>query len=88
MSLLIKKFGATWCAPCKQLDPIINKLAIKYNDVVFETIDIDEDSDQAMDFGVSAVPTLVFIKDGQVVDKTVGVHSESSLSGLVDQHRG
>ena len=87
MSLVVKKFGAEWCAPCRTIAPILSKLAIKHSDVVFESIDIDDNPAEAQAYGVTAVPTIVFEKDGQVVETIVGLHTEASISSKIDQYR-
>lgn len=78
MSLVVKKFSATWCAPCKTMAPIVEKVASELG-LDLEEVDIDENGDVAAKYGVSAVPTLVFEKDGKVVGALVGLHQEHIL---------
>lgn len=73
-------FSATWCGPCQVLSPIVDKLAAEFKGKVnVGKVDIDEDPDLAGQFGVMAVPTLVFFKDGKVVDQHAGLLPEGTL---------
>src|SRR5262245_24979931 len=73
-------FTATWCGPCQALAPILDKLASEFKGKVsVGKCDIDENPEIAGEYGVMAVPTLVFIKNGQVVDQHAGLLPESHL---------
>jgi thioredoxin 1 len=73
-------FSATWCGPCQVLAPIVNKLAAEFKGKVsVGAVDIDEEPDLAGQFGVMAVPTLVFFKDGKMVDQQAGLLPEGAL---------
>lgn len=73
-------FTATWCGPCQVLGPIVDKLATEFNGKVkVGKCDIDKNPDIAGEFGVMGVPTLVFFKDGEVVDQHVGLLAEDAL---------
>ena len=87
MSLVIKRFTAVWCAPCKTLAPTIEKLAVDFQDVEFKSIDIDDNPEEATAAGVTAVPTIVFEKDGVVVETMVGLHSYGSLSLVIGKYK-
>ena len=64
---------ATWCGPCRRVGPIIEELANDYEgQVIVGKCDIEEDEDLPMRFGVRNIPTILFIKNGEVVDKQVG----------------
>ncbi|HOE15346.1 MAG TPA: thioredoxin family protein [Candidatus Paceibacterota bacterium] len=72
--LLLVEFGADWCAPCKAQEPILNKLQQEYNDIVeIRKVDIDKDYDLANSLSIRSVPTLVFFKDGDLKEATVGL---------------
>ncbi len=67
-------FSASWCGPCKRIAPLIDTLAEKYADqAIIGKTDIEEEEDLAMKYGIRNVPTVLFIKGGEVVDKQVGV---------------
>lgn len=73
-------FFATWCGPCKMLGPILEELSIEMtNSVEFIKIDIDENMDLAQEYGVTTIPTLVFLKDGKEEGRTVGFMPKDKL---------
>jgi len=66
-------FWAEWCAPCRMVAPIIEQLAEEYKDnVVVGKIDVDENNEATTKYGIRNIPTILFIKKGQVMDKIVG----------------
>ena len=70
---IVLDFWATWCGPCRIVGPIIEELANDYEgQVIVGKCDIEEDEDLPMRFGVRNIPTILFIKNGEVVDKQVG----------------
>lgn len=70
---MVLDFGATWCGPCKRISPIIDALAQEYAEQAnIGKCDVEEDEDLAAKFGIRNVPTILFIKNGEVVDKQVG----------------
>ncbi len=73
-------FWATWCGPCRMIAPIISKLAEKYEgQLTVGKCDVEENEDLAAEFGIRNIPTILFFKGGQVVDKVVGAVSEAKL---------
>lgn len=82
--LTIKHFTATWCQPCKQLSPIMRELSSQNPTVGYQIIDIDNNSDVAQKYGVRAVPTIVFERNGQVVQAVVGLQSKSYYQNLIN----
>lgn len=70
---IVLDFWATWCGPCKRIAPIIEALAADYEgQAIIGKCDVEDDEDLAMRFGIRNVPTVLFIKNGEVVDKMVG----------------
>jgi thioredoxin 1 len=80
----IKHFTATWCQPCKQLSPIMRELSSQNPTVGYQIIDIDDNIDIAQEYGVRAVPTIVFEKNGSVVETVIGVQQKSYYQSLIN----
>ena len=77
---LVIDFSATWCGPCKKIAPIIEKLAADYEGKVnICKCDVDENDELTSRYGIRNVPTVLFIKNGEVVDKHVGAAPESTF---------
>ena len=79
-------FSATWCGPCKKLEPIVSELAGDYDGrLKVVKVDIDKAPQIASKFGVLSVPTLLFVKEGQVRQQLIGLQSKSTLSEHADK---
>ncbi|MBP3834577.1 MAG: thioredoxin [Prevotella sp.] len=77
---LVVDLWATWCGPCRMLAPIISELAEQYaGRIVVGKCDVEENDDIAMEFGVRNIPTILFFKNGQLVDKFVGATNKATL---------
>ena len=77
---IVLDFGAAWCGPCKQLAPIIDELSEEYaGRIAVGKCDIEEADDLTMEYGIRNVPTVLFIKDGKVVDRFVGSKSKGDV---------
>jgi thioredoxin 1 len=73
-------FWAAWCGPCRMVGPVVEEIATEMGDnAVIGKVDVDAEGDLAMEFGIRNIPTLLFFKDGQVVDKHVGVATKKQL---------
>ena len=76
-------FWATWCGPCRMVAPILEEISSEREDVIIGKVDVDSQMELAARFGVASIPTLVVLKDGQVVNKAVGARSKNQILGLL-----
>jgi thioredoxin 1 len=80
-------YWAEWCGPCKQIAPLLDKMAIKYaGKLTVVKINIDENSATPQHYGVRGIPTLMIFKDGEVEGTKVGALAESALSSFIDSN--
>lgn len=78
---------ADWCGPCQRIAPIIEEISHEYEDRANITkLDVDASGDIAQQYGVMSIPTLLVFKNGQLVDKTVGLSDKESLVELLNKH--
>ncbi|QEN51737.1 thioredoxin [Enterococcus faecium] len=86
--LVLIDFWATWCGPCRMQAPILDQLEQEYDEEEFKIakMDVDENPETPQQFGIMSIPTLMLKKDGQVVEKAVGVHSKEQLRQMIDQY--
>ena len=83
-SPLVVDFWAEWCGPCKMIAPIIEELAEEYTGKVnIGKIDVDDNNEISTRFGIRNIPTILFFKNGQLVDKQVGATQKSVLTQKV-----
>ncbi len=76
---------AEWCGPCRMLTPIIEELAEEYKDkAVIGKLNVDENPEISMKFGVRNIPTILFLKNGELADKQVGVAAKSALAKKIE----
>jgi thioredoxin 1 len=80
--LVVVDFWAEWCGPCKILTPVLEKV-IDEEKVVLAKVNVDEEPDIAMRFGVQSVPSVIAFLDGEELDRFVGVHSEADIRAWV-----
>ncbi|MBR6320232.1 MAG: thioredoxin [Prevotella sp.] len=77
---LVVDFWATWCGPCRMVAPIISELAEKYDGrIVVGKCDVEENEEMAAEFGIRNIPTILFFKNGEIVDKLVGAQSKQKF---------
>lgn len=83
--LLVVDFWAEWCGPCKMLAPVFEELEKDFPDVTFGKINVDEEVQAALENNVSSIPTLLFIKDGEVVKRAVGFAPKDELAAMINE---
>ena len=85
--LTVIDFWAAWCGPCVALGPTIETLATEYEGRVnIGKVNVDENSELSVKFGITSIPCVLFFKDGKVVDKQVGVVPKSALESKIVAH--
>ena len=85
--LVIVDFWAEWCGPCRMVAPIIEELASEYDGkAIIGKVDVDENPDVAMKFNIRSIPTILILKDGEVVDKQVGATTKQKLTEKLEAH--
>jgi len=79
-------FWAPWCGPCRMLGPIVEEIAKEYSDKAKVCkVNTDDARDSAMEFGISAIPTVILFKDGEIQKKWVGLTSKKDLGAAIDE---
>ncbi len=82
-------FWAEWCGPCKMIAPAVHDLALEYDGKLnVAKLDVDNNPNIAMKFGVRSIPALIFFKDGQPVDQVVGAVPKGALKRKIDSVLG
>lgn len=80
-------FWAEWCGPCRLIGPIIDELSTEYDGKVrIGKVNVDENPEISMKYGIRSIPTILIIKDGEVVDKQVGVTTKATLQSKIASH--
>ncbi|PKO14690.1 MAG: thioredoxin [Chloroflexi bacterium HGW-Chloroflexi-10] len=84
---VIVEFGAEWCQPCKRLEPELEKLATLWDGkVVLAHVNVDQDPDLAMQYQVMGVPTVILVKNGEVVERFSGFRSLQKITESFEDH--
>lgn len=83
---MVLDFWAEWCGPCRMVGPIIDELATEYEGrVTIGKMDVDSNNDVVAQFGIRNIPTVLFFKDGQVVDKQVGAAQKAAFVDKINK---
>ena len=77
-------FWASWCGPCKMIGPIIDQIADERSDIKVGKVNVDEEQELAVQFKVMSIPTLIVIKDGKVVNQSMGAKPKAAILSMLD----
>lgn len=85
--VVLVKFGAKWCSPCRSLQPVLDELKAEMPNVKFCSVDIDGEGNMelAQQYKVAGVPTMFFMKDGQIMDTYVGNAKKATVKEMLDK---
>ena len=84
---VVLDFWASWCGPCMMLKPIFEELSTEMPDVKFCKLDVDEERELAIGYGIESIPTLLFFRGGKVVNKLVGYREKDALRAEIEALR-
>ena len=76
-------FWAPWCGPCRMVAPIVEEIAAERSDILVGKVNVDEEMELAVQFGIVSIPTLIVVKDGKVSDKAVGYMPKADIVKLL-----
>lgn len=86
--LSVIDFWAEWCGPCRAIGPVIEELAKEYNGSVnVGKVNVDNNPQISMNYGITSIPAILFVKGGQVVDKLVGAQPKANFVKKIEQHK-
>ncbi|HET7656873.1 MAG TPA: thioredoxin [Bacillales bacterium] len=86
--LVLADFWAEWCGPCKMIAPVLEEIDTEMSDKVkIVKLDVDNNQETAGNFGVMSIPTLIFFKNGEIVDKVVGYQPKEALVEVINKHQ-
>ena len=76
-------FWATWCGPCRMIAPIVEEIAAEREDILVGKVNVDEEMELAVKFGIISIPTLIVMKNGEVANKAVGYMPKAEILNLL-----
>lgn len=78
-------FYADWCGPCQMLSPIVEQVAEENENIKVVKLNVDENQELAIKYGIMSIPTLVVVKDGNEINRTIGLVSKSEVEELIEK---
>lgn len=85
-SLVVVDFYADWCGPCQMLKPLLEEISEERRDVKIVKVNVDNARELAIEFGIFSIPTVLFFKEGKLIDKFVGYISKDAINKLIDKN--
>ena len=82
---LLVDFWAPWCGPCRMGGPIVEEIAAEQDDIVVGKVNVDEEMELAMEFGVSSIPTLIVLKEGHLTAQAIGYRPKADILKLLEK---
>lgn len=83
--IILIDFYADWCGPCRMLSPVVDEFAEENPDFVVGKINVDKEPELSEEFGVSSIPMLVVMKDGKILNKSVGAKSKQQILEMIEK---
>ena len=86
--LTVIDFGAEWCGPCRAIGPVIEELSKEYDGTVkIGKVNVDHNPQVSMNYGITSIPAILFVKNGEVVDKLVGAQPKANFVKKIEAHK-
>ena len=82
--LVVVDFWATWCGPCMMLSPVMEELDGEMTDVKFCKVNVDDERDLAMEYGVQSIPMLLFVKNGEIAGTSIGYADKETIRARIE----
>ena len=82
--LVVVDFWATWCGPCMMLSPVMEELDGEMSDVKFCKVNVDDERDLAMEYGVQSIPMLLFVKNGEIAGTSIGYADKETIRARIE----
>ncbi|MDO4521945.1 MAG: thioredoxin [Eubacteriales bacterium] len=86
-ALAVVDFSASWCGPCKMLAPVIDELAEEMTDVAFFNVDVDDNAELAVKYGIQSVPSVFLMKNGEIAARSIGFQPKAQMQAWIASNK-